>query len=83
MMDPEEEAQQQKMHDLVSEIADMPEGVVLAGWIVIYEFVSLKDDHPGYCGHIYGPRELTTWRALGLIEWIRRFCLGPGEGPGE
>lgn len=50
---------------------------LLTSWIVIYELKSLSDESPDAVGHFYGPKGTTSWDALGLIEWSRRFCLVP------
>lgn len=50
---------------------------VLTGWVIIYETDTLTRDGRAHAGHLYGPNEMTTWRALGLVEWARRFSLVP------
>ncbi len=57
---------------------DLSENEILTGWIVCWEGTILNDSDRK-AGQMYGPSEMTTWRALGLIEWARRFCLGPSE----
>ena len=81
MSDELEEIQQEKLHSLLqNNLPFTDEGSVLNGWIIIYETV-----RPEYgklikeCGHIYGPATMKTWNALGLIEWARRFSLGPDD----
>lgn len=85
-----ESSPQEKLH-LAIEQALEEEGIasngeILTGWVVAYELMNLSPEKDSQCGHFYGPREMTTWRVLGLIEWIRRFCLGAGddgEGDGD
>jgi hypothetical protein len=79
---PDEEQNQQQLHEAIesalSEAGELDEGEVLTGWIVIHETATLSSGKAG-CGHFYGPREMTTWRALGLVDWVRNFCLSPGD----
>lgn len=82
LRDPEEEVQQQKLHTAIEETLrandDLEEDQVLTGWIVVFEATSLGNSSSS-AGHFYGPREMTTWKALGLVEWARRFNLGPDD----
>lgn len=66
---------QQALHEAVETAAALDDGAVLVGWIVLWETATV--DGRGECGHMYGPREMSTWRALGLVEWARRFTLHP------
>lgn len=81
-MNERERAVQASLHDAIEravydpDAGDVPANSVLTGWIVIYETLTL-DDEASAAGHLYGPREMTTWRALGLVEWARRFGLVP------
>jgi hypothetical protein len=76
----EESARQQRLHDAIEEaLADDLDGLVLTGWIVCFETAALGEDVTAHAGTFYGPREMTTWRALGLVEWARRFSLEPGS----
>lgn len=79
-MNVEGEKKQQELHEAIEKTiaSHMREGQILGGWVVMYELIDLSGA-PGSCGQMYGPREMTTWRALGLIEWVRRFCLYPDE----
>jgi len=72
---PEEREEQEAIHEVLAGCLPLEEGDVLAGWVVVYETVTTSER--GTSGHVYGPSSMTTWRALGLIEWARRFCLGP------
>lgn len=82
----EEIIAQQKLHEAITETlterGDLPEGQLLAGWVLCYETVSMSEK-AAVAGHIYGPREMTVWRALGLVEWASRYSLGPGESDDE
>ena len=82
-MSPEEQAEQEAIHQALVGSLPLEEGEVLSGWIVVYETVGLTER--GNSGHVYGPLSMTTWRALGLIEWARRFCLYPDndDEPGD
>lgn len=74
---------QQRLHEAIEACLadgdDLDDGELLVGWVLIYETTVLGDDERGSCGHFYGPREMTTWRALGLVEWARRFSLVPHD----
>lgn len=74
-MDAEQNEQQEIQEALQRLIPDL-EGP-LTGWIIIYE--ELHSDGKSAAGHVYGPAGMTTWRALGLVEWARRFSLSPDE----
>jgi hypothetical protein len=64
---------------MLRENHDLEDGMILTSWIVVYEVDSMSVDHDPIVGHFYGPEGMKTWRALGLIEWVRRFCLRPHE----
>jgi hypothetical protein len=55
----------------------LAEGEVLTGWVVAYEAQTAKGE--AHAGHLYGPATMTTWRALGLIEWARLHTLKPND----
>jgi hypothetical protein len=76
-MDDDERQRQQALHEAIEvAVADeLDEGELLAGWLVVYETAALDEKEKSSCGHFYGPREMTTWRALGLIEWARHRTL--------
>jgi hypothetical protein len=42
---------------------------IVAGWVVCFETV--RSEGPMSSGHVYGPPGMTSWRALGLMEWAR------------
>lgn len=72
-MSESEARDQEKIHGALQELLELEDGEMLAGWIVVYETVS-ADDEPK-AGHVYGPAGMTTWRAMGLVEWARRRTL--------
>jgi hypothetical protein len=82
-MDEDEIQVQRELHDAIEEHmraqGSVPEGHILSGWVICFETASMDGDN-AVSGHLYGPHEMTTWRALGLVEWIRRFSLQPGTG---
>lgn len=75
-MNEEEKREQEEIHTALSTSLKLPEGEILTGWIVAYETMGLNDERAA--GHVYGPSGMTTWRALGLIEWARVQSL-PGS----
>ena len=82
----EREAQiQQELHEVIEravhdpDAGDAEDELILSGWVIVYETTSLTAEGKPMAGHIYGPQEMTTWRALGLVEWARRFALVPDE----
>jgi hypothetical protein len=80
-VDADEQVQQQRLHEAIEDALNeegVLDGLVLAGWVIAYETVALDDEVTAHAGTIYGPHEMTTWRALGLIEWARRWSLEPG-----
>lgn len=82
-MDDQEIEDQQKIHEAIEEFlrekGDLKEDQLLSGWVVCFETTSLGSSS-AFSGHFYGPQEMTTWRALGLLEWSRRFSLHPDDG---
>lgn len=80
-----EKRYQREIHEFVSEkIKELEEETettseaFITGWVLIWEGISPNEEKP-FCGHLYGPESLTTWNALGLVEWTRRFTMEPGE----
>jgi hypothetical protein len=71
--DVDEAQKQRRIHDAIE--AAIGDDELLVGWIVIYETAPLKADDAAACGHFYGPKEMTTWRALGLVEWAKANTL--------
>lgn len=49
---------------------------IVAGWVVCFETIGADGDKTA--GHLEGPHEMSTWRVMGLMEWVLRYCLGPG-----
>jgi hypothetical protein len=86
-VDSRETEQQQRLHDAIEEVlredGDLKEGHVLSGWVVCYEGISIDPEEDALVGSFYGPREMTSWRALGIVEWVRRFTLRPGNDDGD
>lgn len=82
-MDDLEQEHQERLHKVIEEIllesGDIKEGQILTGWVVCYEAMHISEASGGFAGSFYGPREMSTWRALGLIEWVRRFSLRPDD----
>ena len=68
--------EQQRIHDAL--LVALPLEGALTGWIVAYESLP-ADGTAAEAGHFYGPESMTTWRAIGLLEWVNRFCLRPDE----
>ncbi|HEY7621711.1 MAG TPA: hypothetical protein VH834_18165 [Solirubrobacteraceae bacterium] len=81
-MNEAEAERQQRLHEAIEEALHgegVLDGLVLTGWVVCYETAALGEEATAHAGTFYGPREMTTWRALGLVEWARRWSLEPGE----
>lgn len=75
-MNADERERQAAMTDAVADAAGLDDGQIVTGWLVVYETASVSSGSTS-CGHMYGPEGMTTWRALGLAEWSRRFTLVP------
>ena len=73
--------EQETLHQAISNALPLKEDEVLTGWILVWETV--RADEQEQCGHYYGPATMTTWRALGLLEWARRFTLHPDATDGD
>jgi hypothetical protein len=76
-VDDEARERQERLHQALVEVLDL-DGV-LTGWILVTEEL---DGDTASAGHFYGPDGMTTWRALGLIEWARANTLKPDEDDG-
>lgn len=72
-MDEREPARQELVHGALADLLGLDDGEVLTGWIVVYETVSAEN--VPVAGHMYGPDGMTTWRAMGLVEWARSRTL--------
>lgn len=68
-----DDAKAEAIHAALAETIPLDDGEILTGWIVVYETAS-SEDVPN-AGHLYGPPGMTTWRAMGLIEWARSRTL--------
>jgi hypothetical protein len=83
----EEERLQQELHDTIERVlrvqGDITDQQILTGWVICFETDNLVKREDRCAGTFYGPREMSTWRALGLVEWARRFSLVPGKDDDE
>ena len=64
---------QELIHDDLARALGLDEGEVLTGWVIAYEVAQPEGD--AYAGHAYGPGGMTSWRALGLLEWVRNVTI--------
>jgi hypothetical protein len=71
-----ERREQEEIHTAIQESLKLPEGEILTGWIICYETVGLDNERTA--GHVYGPAGMTTWAAMGLIEWAKSRSLPGG-----
>ena len=76
----DESKEQERIHTVLEENIDLEPGQILTGWVVLYEAMGL--DNERVAGHIYRPSSMTTWGALGLIEWARTKSI-PESGEKE
>lgn len=78
-MNPEQKAKQDRFHQALTQVMNeedmVDDGELLTGWVIVYETTDLGDN--AHCGHFYGPAGMTTWKAMGLLEWSRRYTLVP------
>lgn len=72
-MNESEQRDQEKIHSALVDVLNLDDGEMLAGWIVVFETVTADDVQNA--GHVYGPAAMTTWRAMGLVEWARSRTL--------
>lgn len=76
-----DEGKQRHLHDVLvaamREIGYLDDGEILSGWHLAFEKVH-AGERPS-AGSFYGPESMTTWRAIGLVEWANRFCLSCGD----
>lgn len=80
-MSESEERGQREIHAALADLLPLADGEMLTGWIIVYETLS-ADDSP-QAGHVYGPAAMTTWRAMGLIEWARSRTLPESTDVGD
>jgi hypothetical protein len=73
--------EQEHAHHLIADVVDLRDGHVLTGWVLLYE--TAGPDGTGSAGHLYGPEGMIDWRALGLIEWARRFTVARKDDEDE
>lgn len=71
-----QEAIHKALSDVLSETELMPEGAMLTGWHVAFE---CRGQQEPSAGSMYGPATLTTWGALGLLQWGEHCLLNPDE----
>jgi hypothetical protein len=69
--------EQERVHRAIEDALELDDGHVLTGWVLIYETAS--SDGNALAGHLYGPEGMSTWRALGLTEWVSRYTLHPDD----
>lgn len=74
-MDVDEHNEQERIHEALSEL--LPVDGALTGWVVAWEGLP-ADGGAAQAGHFYGPAGMTTWRAIGLLEWCR-YSLAPDD----
>lgn len=72
-MDAYDDTKAEEVHAALAEVIPLDDGEILTGWIIVYETVS-SQEVPN-AGHLYGPATMTTWGAMGLIEWARSRTL--------
>lgn len=84
-MNPKEQHRQEQFHQALTRVMNeegmIDEGELLTGWVIVYETNDLGDN--AHCGHFYGPVGTTTWKAMGLLEWARRYTLIPDSSTDE
>ena len=66
---------QERLQQAIQAETPEDEGTVV-GWVVVYETVAAADDE-ATAGHFYGPAGMTSWRALGLLQWAMQHTIGP------
>ncbi len=49
----------------------LPDDALLTGWTIAFEHRQSDDISAGEC---HGPATLTSWNAIGLLEWAR-LCI--------
>jgi len=74
LRDESDSAEQAAYHEAIETAmraqGDLSDGELLTGWVLTWEKVVA--DERGSAGRIYGPPGMTTWRALGLTEYMSR-----------
>ena len=75
-MTTEDEGVQERLQAALQAELDLEEGAVV-GWVIAYE--TLAEGGDAFCGHLYGPPGMTSWRALGLLDWAAQHTIKPGD----
>lgn len=77
MPEPDEDRQRHETHDAVTEQLRahglVDEDAIVAGWVLAYETVGASGTKTS--GYIQGPHDMSSWRAVGLLEWVKNFML--------
>ena len=66
----EQEIVQIVLEAALHEIGMLDDGDVLTGWVICFE--KMTADNETFASRVYGPAGMTTWRALGLVEFLSR-----------
>jgi hypothetical protein len=64
-----EAEQQEAIHQALEGTLPLEDDQVLTGWVVLFE-TQVAGERPT-AGHVYGPAGMTTWRAVGLVEFCK------------
>jgi hypothetical protein len=67
--------------EALREIGYLDDDQILTGWHVCFEKAN-AGQRPS-AGSFYGPESMTTWRAMGLVQWADRFCFTTGGDEGD
>jgi hypothetical protein len=73
----DDEQQEAVQHDLSHALTTnelLPDGAVLTGWCIAYEY---RTGETVAAGAMRGPSTITAWNAIGLLEWAR-MCINEG-----
>jgi 3-hydroxyacyl-CoA dehydrogenase len=73
--------EEQKLHNETSSVVTerlraygvVEDSAIITGWVISYETVDAVGDKTA--GYIYGPQDMSSWRVIGLIEWIKSHLL--------
>lgn len=66
-------SEQDNVHAAIESTLELEDGEILTGWVVCYETTTMEGE--SNAGHLYGPQSMTSWRALGLLEWVRMLTI--------
>lgn len=50
---------------------------IITGWVLNFE--TIRAGGEPCAGHVYGPPNMTAWRAIGLLEWGRATIINPTD----